>query len=705
MSGCGDGSERSSSLDSMAETPQTPLLPPMAPMKPHVSTWHGESVEDPWFWLREKENPEVVAYLEAENAYTTAQTCDVARFGDALYAEALGRIQQTDLSVPVRRGRYFYFSRSEEGKQYPILGRRAAGAGSQDDLSAPEQVLLDLNELASGHSFFSLGAFAVSDNGEHLLFSTDTTGFRQYTLFVKNLTSGTVSAALAERVTSVEWMADNRHIVYATEDATTKRSNQLWRRTIDAGEPVLMLEERDELYRIGLGRTRDKVFLVCGSYSTDTWESRVLRSTDFAGAFTVVLLREKGHKYSLDHRADVFFVRTNRNARNFRLVTAPVDEPARWTEFLPHREDTLLDDVDLFAGHLVVREKREALAKFRIYSFADASWTDVGFPEPVYEASAMATPEWDAPAFRLSYQSMVTPPTVYDVSFADGTLTLLKRTAVLGGYNADLYATERRWATARDGTRVPLSLFYKKGTKLDAKGPCLLYAYGSYGFGMPATFSYSMVSLVDRGVIFVIAHIRGGNELGEPWHDHGMLFEKKNTFFDFIDTARFLIDSNITSPDTLMIQGGSAGGLLMGVVVNERPDLFKAVHAAVPFVDMLNTMFDASLPLTVGEYLEWGNPNEKSAFDYMRSYSPYDNVGGHAYPAMLVTTSLNDSQVMYWEPAKWVAKLRHTKTDTNTLLLKCNMGAGHGGASGRYDRLKEVTFEYAWLLTQVGITA
>ena len=676
----------------MAETPQTPLLPPMAAMKPHVSTWHGESVEDPWFWLREKENPEVVAYLEAENAYTSAQTSDVARFGDALYAEALGRIQQTDLSVPVRRGRYFYFSRSEEGKQYPILGRRAAGAGSQDDLSAPEQVLLDLNELASGHSFFSLGAFAVSDNGEHLLFSTDTTGFRQYTLFVKNLTSGTVSAALAERVTSVEWMADNRHIVYATEDATTKRSNQLWRRTIDAGEPVLMLEERDELYRIGLGRTRDKVFLVCGSYSTDTWESRVLRSTDFAGAFTVVLLREKGHKYSLDHRADVFFVRTNRNARNFRLVTAPVDEPARWTEFLPHREDTLLDDVDLFAGHLVVREKREALAKFRIYSFADASWTDVGFPEPVYEASAMATPEWDAPAFRLSYQSMVTPPTVYDVSFADGTLTLLKRTAVLGGYNADLYATERRWATARDGTRVPLSLFYRKGTKLDAKAPCLLYAYGSYGFGMPATFSYSMVSLVDRGVIFVIAHIRGGNELGEPWHDHGMLFEKKNTFFDFIDTARFLIDSNITSPDTLMIQGGSAGGLLMGVVVNERPDLFKAVHAAVPFVDMLNTMFDASLPLTVGEYLEWGNPNEKSAFDYMRSYSPYDNVGGHAYPAMLVTTSLNDSQVMYWEPAKWVAKLRHTKTDTNALLLKCNMGAGHGGASGRYDRLKEFTF-------------
>jgi len=684
---------------------ETPLLPPKAPMKDHVSSWHGQSVHDPWFWLREKENPEVLAYLDAENAYTASQTADVTRFGDALYAEVLGRIQQTDLSVPVRRGAYYYFSRSEEGKQYPIHARRAEGPDHKEDPSAPEQILLDQNELASGHAFFSLGAFAVSDDGEQLLFSTDITGFRQYTLYAKNLMTGVVSAPLAERVTSVEWMADNLHFVYATEDAVTKRSNQLWRRTIDDGTSVLLLEEPDELYRVGLGRTRDRIYLVCGSYSTDTWESRVLRTSDIAGNFVIVLPREKGHKYSLDHRSDVFFLRTNRNARNFRLVTAPVDEPARWTEFIPHREDTLLDDVDLFAGHMVVREKRDALVRFRIYAFGDATWKDVGFPEPVYHASSLSTPEWDAPAFRISYQSMVTPPTVYDASFADGSLTLLKRTAVLGGYDADLYATERRWATARDGTRLPISMFYKKSTSLVAHGPCLLYGYGSYGFGMPATFSYSAVSLADRGVVFVLAHVRGGNELGEPWHDHGMLLEKKNSFLDFIDTARTLIESGVTSPDTLMIQGGSAGGLLMGVVVNECPELFKAVHAAVPFVDVLNTMFDTSLPLTVGEYLEWGDPNDKAAFDYMKSYSPYDNVGAHAYPAMLVTTSLNDSQVMYWEPAKWVAKLRHTKTDANPLLLKCNMGAGHGGASGRYDRLKEVTFEYAWLLTQVGITA
>ena len=684
---------------------ETPLLPPKAPMKEHTSTWHGEVVQDPWFWLREKENPEVIGYLEQENAYTAAQTADVARFGDALYAEVLGRIQQTDLSVPVRRGAYYYFSRSVEGQQYPIHSRRSAASDGGDDPTAVEQVLLDVNELASGHAFFSLGAFAVSDDGEQLLFSTDTTGFRQYTLYAKNLVTGLISAPLAERVTSVEWMADNRHIVYVTEDPTTKRSNQLWRRTLDADASTLLLEEPDELYRVGLGRTRDRDFLVCGSYSTDTWESRVLRSTDTAGAFSIVLPREKGHKYTLDHRSDVFFLRTNRNARNFRLVTAPVDEPARWTEFIAHREDTLLDDVDLFAGHLVVREKREALVKFRIYAFGDASWREVSFPEPVYHASSMSTPEWDAPAFRLSYQSMVTPPTVYDARFADGSLTLLKRTAVLGGYDPERYATERRWVIARDGARIPLSLFYKKGTALDAGAPCLLYGYGSYGFGMPATFSYSAVSLADRGVIYALAHIRGGNELGEPWHDHGMLFEKKNTFFDFIDAARALIDSRLTSPSTLMIQGGSAGGLLMGVVINEAPELFKAVHAAVPFVDVLNTMFDTSLPLTVGEYLEWGNPNEKAAFDYIRSYSPYDNVGAHAYPAMLVTTSLNDSQVMYWEPAKWVAKLRHTKTDTNPLLFKCNMGAGHGGASGRYDRLKEVTFEFAWLLTQVGITS
>ena len=673
-------------------------------MKDHVSTRHGQTVNDPWFWLREKSDPEVISYLEAENAYTESQTGEVKRFGDALYTEVLGRIQQTDLSVPVQRGNYYYYSRTEEGRQYAIHCRRAAGPTGSDDANAPEQVVLDLNLLAAGHGFFALDAFAASDDGGQLLFSTDTTGFRQYTLYVRNLVTGETSAPLAERVTSVEWMSDGRHFVYCTEDATTKRSNQVWRRDLAEEVSTLLYQEADELYHLGVWRTRDKAFIVCDIHSTDTWESRLLASRRLDGSFATVLPRSKGHKYAVDHRAGLLYLRTNRAARNFRLVTAPLTEPSQWTEIVGGRPDTLLENVELFADHLVVREKREALVCFRIRAFHSDAWIEVGFPETVYAASDMSTPEWDASAFRVSYQSMVTPPTVYDVSLADGSLTLLKRTEILGGYDPTAYQTERRWVVARDGARIPLSLFYKKGTPLDAKGPCLLYAYGSYGIGMTASFTHARISLADRGVVYVLAHIRGGNELGEPWHDHGMLLEKKNTFFDFIDTALSLMDVGLTSRDTLMIQGGSAGGLLMGAVVNERPDLWKAVHAAVPFVDMLNTMFDTSLPLTVGEYLEWGDPNDKVFFDYMRSYSPYDNVTNKAYPAMLVTTSLNDSQVMYFEPAKWVAKLRHRKTDQRPLHLKCNMGAGHGGASGRYDRLKEITFEYAWLLSQIGIT-
>jgi oligopeptidase B len=674
-------------------------------MKDHISVWHGESVNDPWFWLREKDNPEVLAYLQAENAFTESQATAITRFGDVLYAEILGRIKQTDSSVPIRRDAWFYFSRTDEGRQYPVHSRRAAGVDGTDDPRAQEQVLLDLNQLAEGHAYFSLGVFAVSDDGGLLLYSTDTTGFRQYTLYLKDLGTGTVSAALAERVTSAQWMADGRHFVYTTEDATTKRSNAMWRRDLQASTATLLYEELDELYSIGLWRTRDRTLLVCVVQSTDTWEARILRSDEVSGQFAAVLPREKGHKYSVDHREGLLYLRTNRQAKNFRLVSAPLTEPSAWTEVVPHSTDTLLDGIELFAGHLVVQEQRDALVRYRIYGFADHQWTEVGFPESVYAASSMTTPEWNAAAFRISYQSMVTPPTVYDVRLADGALTLLKRNEVLGGYDAGAYATERRWATARDGTRIPLSLFYKKGTPLDAGQPCLLYGYGSYGFGMSAAFSHANISLVDRGVIYVLAHIRGGNDLGEAWHDQGMLLAKKNTFFDFIDAAVSLVETRLTTSDRLMIQGHSAGGLLVGAVTNERPDLFGAVHAAVPFVDVLNTMFDASLPLTVGEYLEWGDPHDKIFFDYMRSYSPYDNVAKTAYPAMLVTTSLNDSQVMYWEPAKWVARLRHYNTGARPLHFKCNMGAGHGGASGRYDRLKEVAFEYAWLLSQAGITA
>jgi len=679
-------------------------LPPVAARKDHWSVWHGERVNDPWFWLREKSDPEVIRHLEAENTYTESQTGPVRQFGAKLYEEMLGHIQQTDLSVPVRRGGYHYFSRTQEGKQYALHARRLNGPDGKPDPAAPEEVLLDLNALAQGHSYLGLGGIEVSDDGRQFLYSTDVTGFRQYTLYRKDTVSGKVSGPLAERVTAFEWAADGRTVFYVTEDAVTKRSDQLWRLDLEGGKPELVLEEKDELYRLGLGRTKDRKFLVCGSSSTDTWEQQLLSAFDPRGRFRPVLPRQPGHKYDVDHRDGLLYLRTNRDAKNFRLVTAPVSEPTRWTEVIAHRPDVLLEAIELFAGHLVVQEQREALTRMRIQDSASGQWREVTFPESAYWAAANGTPEFGASAFRLSYQSMVTPQSVYDCDLATGKLTLLKRTAVLGGYDPEGYVTERRWATARDGVRIPLSVMYRKGTPLDGSAPGYLYGYGSYGLGMEASFSVSRLSLVDRGLVSVIAHIRGGNEMGESWHDQGMLMKKKNTFHDFIDCAEWLTQQRLVARDKILIEGGSAGGLLMGAVVNLRPDLFRAVHSAVPFVDVMNTMMDASLPLTVGEYLEWGDPNQKAAFDYMRSYSPYDNLRKASYPAMLVTTSLNDSQVMYWEPAKYVAKLRTLKTDRNPLLLKCNMGAGHGGASGRYDRLKEVSFEYAWLMSQVGIT-
>lgn len=681
--------------------------PPSAPRKEHVSLWHGEKVSDPWFWLREKANPEVVAYLNAENAYTGAMTGDLQPFSEALYKEMLGRIKQTDLSVPVRRGGFYYYSRTEEGKQYPIQCRRKAGKGGAYDEKATEQVLLDQNELAKGLAFLGLGPLSVSDDDRTLLYSSDATGFRQYQLFTKDLATGRTSGALAERVTSYTWAGDGRHVFFTTEDAVTKRSNQLWRLNLQAGQPELVFEEKDELYRIFAGRTKDRKYLLMESQSTDTWETRYLASGSPTGAFKVLLPREKGHKYDLEHRNGTFYIRTNKGAKNFRLVTAPAatPDPKHWKAFLPHRPDVLLEGIEPFRDYLVVAEKREGLSRFRIQDLKTGAWKDVLFPESVYAAFPGGTPEYTSKAFRFVYQSMVTPQSVYDCDMATGKQALLKETEVLGGYDKAQYVTERLWAPARDGVKVPLSVVYRKGVKRDGTAPLFLYAYGSYGYGQSAGFSIPRLSLLDRGMVYVIAHIRGGNEMGEAWHDDGMLMKKMNTFNDFIDSADFLVKEKWTAKDRLVIEGGSAGGLLMGAVTNLRPDLFKAVHSAVPFVDVMNTMMDASLPLTVGEYLEWGNPNEKAAFDYMRAYSPYDNLKKGAYPAILVTTSFNDSQVMYWEPAKYVAKLRTLKTDANPLLLKIKMEpAGHGGASGRYDALKDKAFETAWMLRQVGIT-
>jgi oligopeptidase B len=694
MSDTGPGTDR--------KLEEEQVQPPVAGRRSHAVEWHGERFEDPWFWLREKTDPEVIRYLEAENAYLKASTVEEEKFGERLYAEMLGRIQQTDLTVPLLRGSHLYYSRTEEGRQYAIHCRKLSGADGTVREGAVEEVLLDLNQLAEGHEYLGLGGFEISDDGNQLLYSTDTTGFRQYRLYLKDLVTGATGGVLAERVTGFEWGADGRTVFYVTEDPVTKRSNQLWR-TRPGGQPALLMEEADALFSLGIGRTKDREWLVCSSHSTDTWGQWLLKASDVDGVFAGVLPREKGHKFEVEHRDGLLFIRTNRDAKNFRLVTAPVSRPDQWTELLPHRADVLLEGVEVFREHLVVQEQREALTRLRIHDRRDGAWTEVTFPESAYSAGATGTPEMGATAFRLVYQSMATPSGVYDCNLADGSLRLLKRTPVLGGFDPANYVTERRWVTARDGVRVPISILYKKGVALDGTAPCFLYGYGSYGIGMDAGFSIARLSLVDRGMVYVIAHIRGGNELGEAWHDDGMLMNKKNTFRDFIDCAEWLVGNRVSAPDRLVIEGGSAGGLLMGAVVNLRPDLFRAVHSAVPFVDVMNTMMDATLPLTVQEYLEWGDPNGKAAFDYMRSYSPYDNLKRGAYPAMLVTTSLNDSQVMYWEPAKYVAKLRSLKTDDRPLLLKCNMGAGHGGASGRYDRLKEIGFEYAWMLSQVGI--
>ena len=685
----------------------TPLpAPPVAPRRDHAQAWHGRTFVDPYHWLREKGSPEVRSYLEAENAYTEAMTAHLAPFAEALYAEMLGRIKQTDLGVPTRIGRFHYYRRTVEGQQYPIRCRRPARPDGAFDEAAPEEVLLDQNAMARGLAFLSISAFEVSDDGARLLYSTDETGFRQYRLFVKHLGTGTVKGPLAERVRSATWAADRRTLFYVTEHPVTKRPDTLWRLELGK-EPVKVYEEKDELFSIGVKRTKDKRYLLLVSWSTDTWEWRLRPASSPEGDFRPVLPREKGHKYDVEHRGGTLYIRTNKGAKNFRLVAAPAADPspAAWTPLVEHRPDVLLDDFEVFEDFLAVQEKQAGLDRLRVHSFSDRGWKEVAFPEPVYSASASGTPEFGSKLLRYGYQSLTTPSSVYDYDMAAGTSTLRKREEVLGGFDPERYASERLWASARDGVKVPISIVHRKGVARDGRAPLWLYGYGSYGAGISATFDSRRLSLLDRGVSFAIAHVRGGNEMGEAWHDDGMLMRKKNSFFDFIDCAEFLVAGKWTSPDRLLIEGRSAGGLLMGAVVNERPDLFRAVHAAVPFVDVMNTMMDPSVPLTVGEYLEWGNPNEKAAFDYMLSYSPYDNLARKAYPAMLVTTSLNDSQVMYWEPAKYVAKLRTLETGSRPLLLRTRMQpAGHGGASGRYDALRDRAFEMAWMLEQVGIT-
>jgi oligopeptidase B len=681
----------------MAQTNADTPKPPSPRKIPKELLTHGDKRVDNYFWFREKTNPEVISYLEAENAYAAAVMKPTEALQQKLYQEFLSHIKQTDTNVPYRLGDYYYYSRTEEGKQYPIYARKRRA------LSAPEEITLDLNEMAKGLKYLGLGAYRVSDDGNLLAYSTDTTGYRQYTLQVKDLRTGKLLAEKIERVDTVMWATDNKTIFYVTEDPVTKRSDKFWRHELGTDKYDLVYEDKDELYDVGAYRTRDKAFIIFESESKTTSEAHYIPADRPMEAPRTLLAREPDHKYSVDHRAGLFYIRTNQGAKNYRLVTAPVSDPQKknWKELIAHRADVKLDDINLFANYMQITELEGGSQKMRVVDFSNNRSQPIEFPEPVYSVFADANPEFNTNVFRYRYQSLVTPGSVYDYDMKTRKSTLLKLTEV-PNYDAKLYTSERVYATATDGTRIPISLVYKKGMKRDGQSPMLLYAYGSYGAPSWPGFSPTRLSMLDRGVTYAIAHIRGGGELGEPWREAGRMMVKKNTFTDFIDSAAYLVKEKYTSSDRLAIQGASAGGLLMGAVVNMRPDLFKAVVAGVPFVDVVNTMLDASLPLTTSEYLEWGNPNDKAAYEYIKSYSPYDNVAAKAYPAMLIKVSLNDSQVPYWEGAKFAAKLREMKTDNHTLLLKTNMGAGHGGSSGRYDALKELAFDYAFLLTQIG---
>ena len=676
-----------------------PPKPPMAEKKAKTTNIHGETLVDDYFWLREKTNPAVLAHLKAEDAYAEEVMKPTAQLQEQLYNEMLSHIKQTDVNVPYRWGDYFYYTRTEEGKQYPIFCRKR---GSTD---APEQVVIDQNELAKGQKFMSIGLFAPSDDGNLLAYSTDNTGYRQYTLHVKDLRTGQLLPDTAERINYLAWATDNKTFFYVTEDAVTKRSDKFFRHVLGTDKTDLLYEEKDELFDLATLRSRDKAVIFVNAQSKTSTDVRYLPANDPTASLKVILARQPEHEYDVDHRGDLFYIRTNKGAKNFRIVTAPVSDPSEknWKEFVEHRPAVKVEGIDLFADHAVLSEWENGLQQLEVLNFKTNKRNRIQFPEPVYSAELRFNFEFNTSVVRYAYDSMVTPPSTFDYDMNTGKSTLLKQTEVPGGFDRANYKAERVFATAADGTKIPISVVYRKGVKLDGSAPMLLYGYGSYGISIPPTFSSRRLSLLDRGVIYAIAHIRGGGELGEEWRQAGRMMNKLNTFTDFIASAEALVKMKYTASDRLVIEGGSAGGLLMGAVSNMRPDLFKAVVSHVPFVDVLNTMLDATLPLTTSEYIEWGNPNEKPAFEYMKQYSPYDNVAKKNYPAMLVKVSLNDSQVPYWEGTKLVAKLRAMKTDNNPLLLKVNFGAGHGGASGRYDALRETAFDYAFMLWQMGI--
>lgn len=684
------------------EAPEGAIKPPVAKIVPHELTAHGHTRVDNYYWLNQRDNPDVIAYLEAENAYKDAMMEHTKDLQEKLFQEIVGRIKQTDMSVPYKDQGYYHYTRYEEGEEYPIYCRK------KESLDAEEEVVLDVDEMAKGHDYYSVAGYSTSSNNNLIAYGVDTVSRRLYTLYFMDFATGQI---LDEQIPNTSgraaWANDNKTVFYMLKDTTTLRPYKVMKHLV--GTPVSedkeIYVEDDETFNTHVYKTKSKKYMIIASSQTLSSEYRFLDADNPDGQFRIIQPREKDLEYSVDHYKDKFYILTNLGAKNFKLMATPVDKPGKenWEDVIPHREDVLLQGYEVFKNYLVLNERKNGLTQIRVIKWADNSEYYLDFGEEAYLAYISTNPDFDTDLLRYNYTSLTTPNSTYDYDMNTKEKVLLKREEVLGGFDPGNYVTERHFATAGDGTKIPISLVYRKGMEKNGNNPLLLHGYGSYGSSREPIFSSVRLSLLDRGFVYAIPHIRGGSEMGRYWYEQGKLFNKKNTFTDFIDCAEYLIEQKFTNPDKLFAMGGSAGGLLVGAVVNMRPDLWKGVLAGVPWVDVITTMLDPSIPLTSGEWDEWGDPRQKDYYDYMLSYSPYDNVEAKDYPAMLVTTGLHDSQVQYFEPAKWVAKLRALKTSDNPLIFHINMEGGHGGVSGRFRRHKETALEYAFMLDLVGI--
>ncbi|REC74830.1 oligopeptidase B [Chryseobacterium elymi] len=683
------------------------LKAPMAEKQEHIREIHGDKVNDPYYWMidyfkKGKDSTKVVDYLKAENTYWESMMKDTEPFREKLFQEMKARIKEKDESVPVFKNGFYYYTRTEAGKQYFKYCRK------KGSLTAPEEILLDVDKLAEGHAYYAASGFSISPDNTKMIYGVDDVSRRQYKLFLKDLSTGKITDLGIKNTTgSATWANDNKTIFYTAKNPETLLTEKIFRHTFgtDSTKDVLVYEEKDKTNYIGVGKTKNDKFILIDSRATTSSETRYLDANDPNGSFEIFQPRIKDVLYDVTSLEDKFLVITNKDALNFKVVETPLNETGveSWKDFIPHRNDVLMEDISAFKNYLVFSERQNGLSQLVIYDRKTGKKEFLKFDEPVYTVYPSGNPEYNTDNFRFGYTSMITPSSQYEQDLKTGKRTLLKQQEVLGGYNKENYITERLFATAKDGTKIPISIVYKKGFKKDGNSPLLLYAYGSYGSSMDATFSSTRLSLLNRGFAFAIAHIRGGQEMGRQWYEDGKMMKKKNTFTDFIDAGEYLVKEKYTSSKHLYAQGGSAGGLLMGAVVNMSPNLWNGVISQVPFVDVVNTMLDESIPLTTNEYEEWGNPNNKDAYFYMKSYSPYENIEKKNYPNILVTTGLHDSQVQYFEPAKWVSKLRDMKTDKNVLLLKTDMDYGHGGASGRFDYLKDISLVYAFMFKLEGI--